>query len=142
MVDPILPTITDLNRPFWDGAAAGELRLQRCITCGHLRYPISSVCPACLSPDAEWVALSGSGTVLSYVRFHRSYHPAWEHRVPYVVALVQLDEGPRLFSNIAGDDSAVEVEVEVDDRVEAVFEPDPTGAVTLPLFRRSGQADA
>lgn len=100
MTEPILPTITDLNRPFWDGCAAGELRLQQCSACDLVRYPVSAVCPRCLSPDAEWRAMSGRGEVLSAIAFHRAYNPAWESRVPYNVALVQLAEGPRMFSNV------------------------------------------
>ena len=132
MTDLILPTITDLNRPFWEAAAAGELRLQRCTACGHMRYPISTSCPVCLSPDTEWTVTSGRGTVLSYTRFHRAYHPAWEERVPYVVLLVQLAEGPRLFSTLVGDDA----ELKVDDPIDVAFVSDPTGTVTLPVFRR------
>jgi uncharacterized OB-fold protein len=132
MAEPILPAITDLNRPFWEGAAAGVLRLQRCAGCGHVRYPISAHCPVCLASEATWEPMSGRGTALSYTRFHRAYHPAWEERVPYVVVLVQLDEGPRLFSTLAGGDA-----LEVDDPVEFVFVPDPSGSVTLPLVRRA-----
>jgi uncharacterized OB-fold protein len=136
MPDAILPTITDLNRPFWGAAAEGRLELQRCSACGHLRYPISTACPVCLAPEVEWVAVSGRGTVLSFTRFHRAYHPAWEDRVRYVVLLVQLEEGPRLFSLLVGDDAALRV----DDPLEIAFEPDPSGSVTLPVFRRADGA--
>ena len=98
-LEPVLPTITDLNRPFWDGAAAGELRMQACTRCGHIRYPISDTCPRCLDPGYEWRRLSGDGEVLSYMIFHRGYHAAWK-QVPYNVVLVQLAEGPRMFSNV------------------------------------------
>ena len=97
---PILPTITELNRPFWDGCAAGVLRLQACVPAGHLRYPISETCPVCLSGAAEWRDLSGDGEILSAVMFQRSYNMAYEAQVPYNVVLVQLAEGPRMFSNV------------------------------------------
>lgn len=94
------PTITDLNRPFWDGCAAGELRLQACEACGHLRYPISEICPRCLSDRYRWQAVSGDGQILSWVVFRHGYHPEWTPVVPYNVVIVQLAEGPRLFGNV------------------------------------------
>lgn len=99
-VEPIRPEITDLNRPFWDGCAAGELRLQVCGPCGHVRYPISETCPRCLSPDYTWQPTSGRGTILTWVVFQRGYHPAWAPAVPYNVVVVQLAEGPRMFGNV------------------------------------------
>jgi uncharacterized OB-fold protein len=104
--EPIRPTINDVNRPFWDACARGELRLQRCRSCGHLRYPAAIVCPACLSAETEWQAVSGRGKVFSFVVFQRAYHPAWEGRVPYNVALIELDEGPILLSNVIDVDNA------------------------------------
>ena len=97
---PIRPTVNDVNRRFWDGCRRGELMLQRCRACGRLRYPAAIVCPECLSGEAEWQAVSGRGKVFSFVVFHRAYHPAWESRVPYNVALIELDEGPILLSNV------------------------------------------
>lgn len=104
--EPIRPTVNDVNRPFWEACARGELRLQRCGSCGRLRYPAAIVCPECLSAEAEWQAVSGRGKVFSFVVFHRAYHPAWEGRVPYNVALIELDEGPILLSNVVGVDNA------------------------------------
>ena len=95
----ILPTISGLNAPFWEACAAGELRMQACGGCGHVRYPIAPICPRCLWPEYDWRRLSGRGEILSWVYFQRAYNPAWEARVPYNVILVQLDEGPRMFSN-------------------------------------------
>ena len=94
------PVITELNRPFWDGCAAGELRLQACLECSHVRYPISDTCPRCLSPRSEWRTVSGNGVIQSWVMFHRGYHPAWTPFVPYNVVLVELAEGPRLLGNV------------------------------------------
>ena len=96
----MLPRVDGVNRVFWDGCAAGELRLQACRACGHVRYPISTVCPRCLSPEYDWRSMSGEGEILSWVVFHRDYHPAWRYRLPYNVVLVQLSEGPRMFGNI------------------------------------------
>ena len=91
-----LPAITDENREFWSGAKHGKLRMQKCGGCGHVRYPISHVCPQCLSCDFAWADLSGRGEVFSYVVFYQVYNKAFEKDIPYNVALVQLEEGPRM----------------------------------------------
>jgi uncharacterized OB-fold protein len=126
-----LPTITDENRAFWDGCKAGRLQLQKCGACGHIRYPISHVCPDCLSYDFEWTALSGRGEVFSYVVFHQLYNKAFAEDIPYNVALVQLDEGPRMYSNIVGVDNDA---VKIGDKVEVVFDA-VTPEITIPKFR-------
>ena len=94
--------MSELTEPFWSGGLSGELRLQQCANCGHVRYPISRICPRCLSPDAAWAAMSGRGVVQSYIVFERAYHQAWAGQVPYVVALIELAEGPVLISNVVG----------------------------------------
>jgi len=96
------PPATELTEPFWAGGLSGELRLQQCANCGHIRYPISTICPVCWSPDCVWTPLSGRGTVQSHIVFERAYHEAWADQVPYVVALIELDEGPVLVSNVVG----------------------------------------
>jgi uncharacterized OB-fold protein len=113
-----VPPVTDLTRPFWAGGLSGELRLQRCADCGHLRYPVAGICPRCLSPEAVWTATSGRGTVLSYVVFERAYHESWRDEVPYVVALIELDDGPVLLSNVIG---VPPPEVAVGQRVAVTF---------------------
>lgn len=130
MTMPILPVITDVNRPFWDAAAAGVLKVQLCGG-GHLRYPIAPWCPECLDENIEWVPLSGSGTILSVLVFHRAYHPAWADRVPYNVVLVQLDEGPRMFSNVLPFGA---IDVQVGDRVAVAFNVEH--GVAIPRFTR------
>lgn len=126
-----LPAIGDENRPFWDGALKGHLCMQKCRACGHIRYPVNIVCTACLSEEADWVPLSGKGTVFSYIVFHQIYNPAFAKDVPYNVALIQLDEGPRMFSNVVG---VRNDKVKVGDRVEAVFDR-VTEDVAIPRFR-------
>jgi uncharacterized OB-fold protein len=127
-----LPEITDENRPFWDGCLAGELRMQQCRVDGHIRYPIQPLCPRCLSPDFEWRTLSGRGEVFARIVYHRAFHPAYAADVPYNLVLVQLDEGPRMYSNVvgsAGDD------IHVGDALTVVFDPVSEG-VCIPHFRR------
>jgi uncharacterized protein len=130
-----LPAISDENREFWEGARRGRIRMQQCGGCEHIRFPISHVCPRCLSGDYRWTDLSGRGEVFSYVIFHQLYNKAFEKDIPYNVALVQLEEGPRIYSNIVGVDNDA---VKVGDKVEAVFDA-VTAEVTIPRFRlRSG----
>jgi hypothetical protein len=126
-----LPTVTDETRPFWEGLGQGELRLQRCRGCGHHRYPIAPVCPRCLGAESEWVCVSGRGKVFSYVIFHQVYHEAFRADAPYNVALIQLDEGPFMFSNVVEIPNAA---IRCDMPVTVVFDP-VTDAITLPRFR-------
>ena len=86
--------------PFWAGTGAGELRLQRCDRCGHPRLPPAPICPRCWSGSATWIAASGRGRVRSTVTFHQVYHPAFADRVPYSIALVDLEEGPSLYAPV------------------------------------------
>jgi uncharacterized OB-fold protein len=132
------PAVTALTEPFWAGGLAGELRLQQCRRCHHIRYPIAEICPRCLSPDVGWTVLSGAGTVLTFTIFQRAYHEAWRERVPYVVALVELDEGPVFLTNIVGVEPA---RVAVGQRVVVAFEERSAGAA-LPQFRLTEQPEA
>lgn len=136
MTEPPMPEITDLNRPFWESLTDDVLALQRCDACGHIRYPISEVCPECLSPDATWTPMSGRGTVFSTIVFHQVYHPAFADKVPYNVSLVRLAEGPIMVSNVVGPEPA---DVAVGDEVEIVFDR-VTPEVTVPRFAPAGSA--
>lgn len=95
-----LPVRYPEEETYWQGVDAHELRLQRCLDCSKVRYPIGPVCPNCLSTSHEWKTLAGTGAVSTYVVFHKAWAPWLEPRVPYVVAQVQLDEGPRLTTNL------------------------------------------
>ncbi len=130
---PIKPVVSDINRPFWDACRDKRLMVQRCTGCGELRYPAAPVCPQCLGTGYEWQELSGRGEVFSFIVIHRGYHPWWAARVPYNVALIELEEGVRMFSNVIGvanDALAVGQKVKVafeqrdDDLFVPVFEPD------------------
>ena len=128
---PIRPTITAVNRPFWEGCARGELVVQRCRACARLRYPAGAVCPDCLAGEATWERLGGTGKVFSFVVFHRAYHPAWEKRVPYSVALIELDEGPIMLSNIVDADPAT---LAVGQAVRVAFER-VDAELSIPVFK-------
>jgi uncharacterized protein len=79
-----------------------RFRLQRCLDCGRHRYPAARYCPGCRGERSAWVEPSGGGTVESVCVFHKAYWPEFEKKVPYAVVQVKLDEGVRLFSNLAG----------------------------------------
>jgi uncharacterized OB-fold protein len=95
-----LPIIDHDSALYWEGCARGELLLQRCTACGAYRHPPRPICHACLSPNAEWVPSSGEGTIYSFVVVHRAFDAAWEEEVPYIVAIVELAEGPHIMTNI------------------------------------------
>lgn len=126
-----LPRPSRLSGPFWEGTRAHELRLLHCNACGHFWFPPSSRCPQCLSTDCEWQAVSGRGKVWSWIVMHQRYFAAFESEIPYNVAYVQLDEGPKLMTNLVDCDPA---DIRCDMPVQVVFE-DVTPEITLPKFR-------
>jgi len=131
VIEKPLPAVTEDGAPFWDGCRAGELRAQRCDACGRLRWPPSVLCPHCLAEGGRWIALSGRGTVWSFIVVHRPQHPAFFDVVPYNVAIVELDEGIRLHANVVG---CANEDLRVGLPVEVVFER-VNDEVTLPRFR-------
>jgi uncharacterized OB-fold protein len=129
-----IPQPTPDTQPFWDGAAAGELRLPRCGACGNVFFYPRSMCPSCSSSDIEWFAASGRGRLHSYLIAHRA-SPGFEDEVPYAVAVVELAEGPSLMSNIVGVPNDPEhLVLEMD--LEVVF--DKHGDVAVPKFKPAG----
>jgi len=116
--------------PFWEGAKAKKLMLPQCRICGQFWFPPSQRCRYCLSAEFDWREAAGLGRIYSFVVYHRVYHPAFENEAPYVVAIIALDEGPRLLSNIVG---TAWDQVRCDMRVQVVFEDAESGA-TLPKF--------
>ena len=128
--DRPLPEPTPETAHFWEGTRAGELRLQRCDDCDHVYFPPRPFCPACASRSVSVFAASGRGRLDSYVISHRP-HKAME--APYAIALVALEEGPRLMSNIVECDQTPEA-LELDMPLEVVFEAQ-NDDITLPLFR-------
>jgi uncharacterized OB-fold protein len=91
-MDRPLPIPDRDSAPFWDGVSAGELRLQRCADCGTWRWPARAICNRCHSFQAEWRAVSGLGTVTSWIRTHQPFMRAFADDVPYTVVQVRLDE--------------------------------------------------
>ena len=126
-----LPNIDDTNRPYWEAAKRHELVLQKCQSCGHYRHPAGDTCPNCLSDNLDWVRASGLGTVYTWTVFHQVYHPAFAEDAPYAVVAIELDEGPRMVTNLV--DCKIE-DIQVGMPVEVVFD-DVTEEITLPKFR-------
>lgn len=87
----------------WRANADGTLRLQRCMSCGYVRLPAAPRCPDCLGRNWQWSVERGTGSVWSFCVYHRAFHPAFRDALPYNVALVELDAGPRLVTNVVGD---------------------------------------
>lgn len=125
-----LPLPDEESRPFYDGAARGKLMLMRCNQCGAPRTPSRQHCDECLSPDYEWFEASGRGVVRTFGVMHQRYHPGFAADIPYVVAIIELDEGPRLPGNILGTPPE-EVRVGMPVVVEWEHHED----VTIPRFR-------
>lgn len=117
--------------PYWQAAREHRLALPKCDDCNQYWFPPSRTCPHCLSTSFSFENVSGKGKVYSFVTFHRVYRPAFENEVPYVVALVELDEGPRLLTNILG---VAYDQVKCDMRVEVVFD-DYDSEISIPKFR-------
>jgi hypothetical protein len=129
-IDKPLPMPTEDSATYWEGTRKGELRAQKCLDCGHLRWPPATHCPRCLSPEHEWTTLSGKGKVYSWIVVHKSQHPAfWGD--PFNVAIVELDEGPRLHTNLVDVDPA---RISIGMPVEVVFDKQ-NDEITLPKFR-------
>ena len=128
-----LPTPTPETQAFWDGAREGELRLQRCDDCSKVYFPARPFCPACSSKAVSWFKASGRGRLFSYVINHRA-PPGFE--APYAIAVVELEEGPRMMTNIV-DCAQTPEALELDMPLEVAFEK-ATDDITMPLFRPAG----
>jgi uncharacterized OB-fold protein len=130
------PVPTPETQPFWDGCAAGELRIQKCTACNrHVFYP-RPICPHCGSGDLEWVVSDGTATLYSYVISHRAA-PGFADETPYVIAVVELPEGVRMMTNIV-DVEPDPANLPLDMPLRVRFEP--RGDVHVPLFAPAGGA--
>ncbi len=99
------PDINDASKPYWDALQTGKLTFQHCRHCGNNWLPARAECPKCLEADWAWQDASGKAKLISWVVFHRAFHPAFADRLPYNVAIVELSEGPRMITNIVVDDA-------------------------------------
>jgi uncharacterized OB-fold protein len=125
----LAPTVSADTEFFWEGVRAHQLVIQRCASCGALRHPPGPMCPQCRSVEWDTVAATGRGEVFSFVMPHHPAFPWFEY--PYIVALVELEEGVRVVANLVGvtpDDAAIGMAVQVE------FEHHDNDVV-LPVFR-------
>ncbi len=126
-----LPLIDAETEPFWRAAKERRLSIPRCLDCGKHHFYPRVLCPHCHSERLEWVDVSGQGTIYSFTVARKPAGPAFAAEVPYVIALVDLADGPRMMTNIV---TATPDAVRIGDLVEVLFE-DIAPEVTLPKFR-------
>ena len=115
----LLADPTETSQPFWDATSRNELRIQRCRDCERWVFYPRELCPGCFGAALSWEVVEGTGEIHTYSVVHRAAVPEYEQDAPYVLAIVELDEGVRLMANILdceGDD------VSIGERVRVVFE--------------------
>ena len=125
------PRPTPETEVYWEGCRRHELLLQRCTQCSEFQFYPRIICTNCSSDDLEWVKGSGRGRVLTFAIVRRAVSEAYAADVPYVVALIQLDEGPTMMSNVVQCDPET---VKIGSPVEVIFE-DWSEEISIPQFR-------
>ncbi|TDN58020.1 Zn-ribbon domain-containing OB-fold protein [Paraburkholderia sp. BL10I2N1] len=126
-----LPVPTRETAPYWRMANEGRLVVQRCGSCGRRQFYPRAFCTACLSDSVEWVDCSGRGTIYTYTICHIAGHPSMADKVPYAVAMIDLDEGVRMLAGIVDSDLA---QVAIGAPVEVTFER-ISAEYALPQFK-------
>lgn len=126
-----LPTPEADTQPYWDAAADGRLLLRHCAACDTTHFYPRPFCPRCWSPDVSWVQASGRATLYTWSVVHRNDLPPFGDRVPYVAAVVDLAEGPRMMTNVVGCDPS---ELHVGMQLSVAFE-ERADDVTIPVFQ-------
>jgi uncharacterized protein len=140
----LLPAPDADSAPFWDGCAVGELRVQRCASCGRSRMPPRPMCPWCRSLDGSWEATSGRGRIWSWVVSHPPLLAAYAEQAPYNVVVVELDDDPsvRFVGNVVDDpdgrlDAVDPSTLAIGQLVEVCFAT-PVDGIALPRWRQVG----
>jgi uncharacterized OB-fold protein len=127
-----LPHLDEENRWFFEACARHELYLQKCSSCGTVRFYPRALCPSCMSSKTDYVRASGRGRVYTFTVTQQNQAPGFRDELPYVMAYVELDEGPRILTNIINTPPG---EVKIDLPVEVVFE-DIDENLAIPKFQR------
>lgn len=117
--------------PFWEGCKDGRLMLPKCKSCGKVHFYPRPFCPHCDGRDLEWMRASGEGAVYSYAVVRQPLEKAFSDLLPYIIAVVELKEGVRMLSHVAGADPE---KVACGMKVAVDFQAMPVG-VTVPVFR-------
>jgi uncharacterized OB-fold protein len=128
-----LPEADPVSAPYWESLKAHELKLQHCGGCGKFIFYPRGICPHCHSEELTWQPVSGKGSIHSFTIIYRHWNPAFNVNGPFAVALVELEEGPRLVANLA-DVEADPASISIGAPVELLYD-DVTPEVTLPKFR-------
>jgi uncharacterized protein len=129
-----LPTpMTPEAKPYWDGLKDEKLMLPKCEDCGKAFFYPRIACPHCHSRNVGWTQASGKGKLYSFEIAYRSLNPAFKIEPPYVLAMIELEEGPRMMSNLINVEATPEA-LKIDMPVEVVFEKQ-NDDVTIPLFQ-------
>src|SRR5690606_33702223 len=115
-----VPVPTSETQPFWNAAAEGRLVYQRCVACARAQFPPRSRCAICGSKELAWLESRGLGVIHSFTVVHRAPTQAFKSATPYVIALVDLDDGFRMMMNVRGCDPNA---VAIGARIRVVFEP-------------------
>ena len=131
-----LPTPYQDTEEYWKAAKEHRFIVQKCNDCGEYQFYPRGVCSHCLSSDLAWIEASGEGTIYSCSVNYRAGHPGFAEKTPFVLAIVELSEGPRMMTNIVGDNA---LEVAIDDAVEVCFEARGTTGAKVPQFRLAGR---
>ena len=118
---------------YWNKAREHELWLRKCNSCGNSYFYPRDISPCCFSRDTEWVQATGRATLFTYGIVHRAPHRGFQESVPYVTAIVALEEGPLMPTNIVMEDPKVE-KLQIGMPLVVLFE-DVTDTITLPKFR-------
>lgn len=126
-----LPEFRPETKRYWDACKKHELVLPKCNDCGQLFFYPRALCPNCMSQNLDWVKVSGKGKVWTFSIHHMGPTSAYKNEPPYVVALVETQEGPKIMTNIV---DCKPQDVRIGTEVEVVFE-DVTPEVTLPKFK-------
>ena len=125
-----LPSPTEESKHFWDACQKQELLLQKCGDCGQFRFPPSGLCPKCMSTNYHWTKASGKARVFTWQITHSPFYPAWDP--PYNVAIVELEEGPRMHTHIVG---CKNEDIYIDMPLELIFEKVEEQDWYLPKFK-------
>lgn len=128
-----LPSLKELDTlPFWEGTRERELRYQKCDDCGTVVWHPRRHCTGCTGGALSWHVASGKGTLYTFSVVRQSYHPFFRGQLPYAVAWIDLDEGPRLLSNVVGVADPTK-DLQCGQRVEVEWEAHEE--LNIPLFR-------
>ena len=125
-----LPKVNPIDQPYWQGAAAGKLLLQKCKACGKLQFFPRVVCVDCFSGDLDWVEASGKGKIHSFTWVRVPRNPAFKEEAPICYVNIVLDEGVIMESRIVGNAE----KIKLGDRVKVAFQQTANPEIKLPVF--------